>query len=213
MVFAMEELVRVGKIYFPTLDTLSEEFKNFRGVVDSSVKYRDIVTIMHAFNAWRRDNILRGCLDMIAIGKVDDLRVIWVARPRVDIGHACVLFRHVLFLRENIDLQYSFGSIEAIGVWPAPGASTASVSACEDMLNSWTEAGDFNDLDNLRAFQVRCMFDPPSVKCMGGEFAGSAGEAVEDGAGQAVEDDSHCEEDLEQGDHFHMRVVDAFPPC
>ena len=57
------------------------------------------------------------------------------------------------------------------------------------------------------------MFDPPSVKCVGGEFVGSTGEAVEVGAGQAVEDDSHCEEDLEQKDHFHIRVVDAFPPC
>ena len=72
--------------------------------VDSSAKYKDIVTMMHAFNAWRKDSILRGCLDMIVIGKVDDLRVMWVARPGVDIGQACVLFRRVLLLRENIDL-------------------------------------------------------------------------------------------------------------
>ena len=53
-------------------------------------------------------------------------------------------------------------------------------------------------LITLGHFQDRCMFDPPSVKCVGGEFAGSDGEAVEVGAGQAVEDDSYCEEDLEQ---------------
>ena len=73
--FAMKELIRVGKIYFPTLDTLSDEFKNFRRVVNSSAKYMNIVTMMHAFNVWRRDSIVQGCLDMIAIGKVDDLRV------------------------------------------------------------------------------------------------------------------------------------------
>ena len=123
MVFAMEELVRVGKIYFPTLDTLSEEFKNFRGVVDSDAKYRDIVAMMDAFNAWRRESIVWGCLDMTAIGKVDDLRVMWVARPGVDIGQACVSFQPLLLFRENIDLQYTFGSIEAIGVWPTPGAN------------------------------------------------------------------------------------------
>ena len=89
----------------------------------------------------------------------------------------------------------------------------ASVSACEDMLSSWIQARDFDDLDNLRASQVRCMFNLPSVKCMDGEFARSTGEAEEIGTRQAVEDNSHCEEDLEQEDHFHMRVVDAFPPC
>ena len=56
------------------------------------------------------------------------------------------------------------------------------------------------------------MFDPPSVKCMGGQLAGWAGEVVQVGAGQAVEDDSHYKEGLEQEDHFDVRVADAFPP-
>ena len=59
----------------------------------------------------------------------------------------------------EVDLEYSFGSIEAIGVWPALCMSmfeatlamcTASVIACQDRLNSWTQVGDFDDLDNLR---------------------------------------------------------------
>lgn len=62
------------------------------------------------------DNIAQGCLDMIAIGKNDDLHSIWVARPGMDIDQTCVLFRRVLFLKKNIDLEYSFGSIEAIGI-------------------------------------------------------------------------------------------------
>ena len=36
--------------------------------------------------------------------------------PGVDIDQICVSFRRVLLLRKNIDLEYSFGSNEAIGV-------------------------------------------------------------------------------------------------
>ena len=85
-------------------------------MADSCVKYIDIITMMHAFNAWRRDNIVQGCLDMIAIGMMDDLCLMWMAKPRVDIDQACVSFRRVLLFKENIDFEYSFGSIEAIGV-------------------------------------------------------------------------------------------------
>ena len=57
----------------------------------------------------------------------------------MDINQACVSFRRVLLFRKNIDLEYYFGSIEAIGVWPTLSANmfeatlrmcTASVSAC-----------------------------------------------------------------------------------
>ena len=48
--FAMEEFIHVEKTYFPTLNTLSDKFKNFGGIVDSGAKYVDIVTMMYAFN-------------------------------------------------------------------------------------------------------------------------------------------------------------------
>ena len=159
-------------------------------MVDLGIKYDDLVNMMDVFKAWRRDSIIRACIDIIAIGKLDDLHLMWVARPEADLDRACVSFRRVLLLKENIDLGYYFGSIEAIGVWIALGASmfeaaltlsTMSVSACKDRLNL--------------------------------AFAGSTSEVVQVGAGQAVEDDSHYEEDLEQEDHFDVRVVDAFPAC
>lgn len=90
---------------------------------------------------------------------------------------------------------------------------TMNVSVCHDMLNFWTQVEDFNDLDSLKASHVRCMFDLPSVKCMGDQFVGSADKVVQVGAGQAVEDGSHYDEGLEQEDHFDMRVVDAFLAC
>ena len=74
-VVAMEKLIRVENIYFPILDMTSDEFINFRRVVDSGSKHDDILSMMHAFNIWRRGSIVRGCLDMIAIGKMDDLHL------------------------------------------------------------------------------------------------------------------------------------------
>ena len=96
VVFAMEELIRIGKIYFPTLNTSSDEFMDFREMVDSSAKYDDILNMIDAFKAWRGDNIVRACLDTIAIGKLDDLRLISVARPGVDIDMTCVSFCQIL---------------------------------------------------------------------------------------------------------------------
>ena len=109
VLFTMEELIRVGKIYFFILDMTNDEFINFRRVVDSSSKHDDILSMMHAFNTLQRDNVVRGCLHIITIGKMDDLRLMWVARPGVDIHHICVSFCRILLLRENIDIEYCFG--------------------------------------------------------------------------------------------------------
>ena len=63
----------------------------------------------------------------------------------VDIHQTCVSFCRILLLRENIDLEYCFESIEAIGKWPAPGANmfettlamhVSSASVYQDKLNS-----------------------------------------------------------------------------
>ena len=221
VLFIMEELIRVGKIYFPTLDMTSDKFINFRRIVDSSSKHDDMLNMMHAFNTWRRGSIVRGCLDMIVIGKMDGLRLMWVVRPRVDIHQACVSFRRILLIRKNIDLGYCFESIEAIGVWPTSGANmfettlamhVSSVNAYQDKLNSWTQAADFHGHDNLRAFQVRCMFDLPKRKCMGDQLTWLVGEVLEGEARQTMKDDIQYEEDLEQADHLDIRMVDAWPP-
>ena len=44
----------------------------------------------------------------------------------------------------------------------------SSVSVCQDKLNSWTQAVNFDGHGNLNASQVRCMFNLPKRKCMGG---------------------------------------------
>lgn len=55
---------------------------------------------------------------MFVQDKEDDLHLLWVAWPGVNTTQVLVSFRHVLLLRENIDLDYIFGSLEATGVWP-----------------------------------------------------------------------------------------------
>ena len=55
----------------------SDEFINFRRIVDSCSKHDDILSMMHVFNTWRRNSIIRGCLDMIVIEKMNGLRLIW----------------------------------------------------------------------------------------------------------------------------------------
>ena len=109
----------------------------------------------------------------------------------VDIHHTCVSFCRILLLRENIDLEYCFESIEAIGKLPTLGANmfettlamhVSSASVYQDKLNFWTQAADFYGHDNLRAFQVRCMFDLPRRECMGDHLTWLVSEVLECGA-------------------------------
>ena len=86
----------------------------------------------------------------------------------------------------------------------------SNVSVCQDKLNSWIQAANFDDHDNLKAFQVRCMFDLPKRKCIDGQLTGLVGEVLECGVGHAVDDDTQYKEDLKQTDHLDVRVVDAW---
>ena len=51
VVFAIEVLVRVGKIYFPTMNMSRDEFRNLIELVDLGVKYDDIMNMMDVFKA------------------------------------------------------------------------------------------------------------------------------------------------------------------
>ena len=55
---------------------------------------------------------------MLALNKIDDMCFMWVARPRLDTEHVCISFHRVLVFRDNINLDYSFGLVETIRVWP-----------------------------------------------------------------------------------------------
>lgn len=103
-------------------------------MVDSEAKTCDLVTMIHAFTTRRRGIIVRDCLDMLASGKINDLRIMWVVRPGVEIKHVYNSFCRILLLMTNIDIEGVFGLVEAIGVWPTisadlyEAAMTGSVS-------------------------------------------------------------------------------------
>lgn len=49
ILFVMKKLICIGKTYFPIMDTIKEKFKNFKVVIDSGVKYGDLLTTVYTF--------------------------------------------------------------------------------------------------------------------------------------------------------------------
>ena len=165
VLFAMEELIRVGKIYFPTLDTLGEDFADFRVVLDSGNNTGEQV---EKYTAWRTNTFIRACVDMVALDQAGVMRDMWLHREGVDREAVCRSFRTVLLLRENIDLEYCLGSLECIGVWPKAGEDffesakamrRESLTICKSKISAWNLKDNLEDLDDFRASQVLCTFD------------------------------------------------------
>ena len=165
IMLAMEEVIRVGKVFFPDMDIKGESFATFRVVLDTGENHGGLG---ESFCAWRRDVFIRACLDIVALGKEDLLRDMWVTRPGVDEQSVADAFRNILLYRENIDLGYIFGAVEATGVWPAAGVGlfVAAKDLLEDSLHhlhgklqKWNVSEDLVDLDTLRASQVLCTID------------------------------------------------------
>lgn len=113
VLFAMEELIRVGRIYFSTVDTTSQEWEHLRALVETRGHHGNL---LRAFITCHRRASLLGWMDILALCNEDDLCLIWVAWPRVDTTHVLASFHHVFILRENIHLEYVFGAVEATGV-------------------------------------------------------------------------------------------------
>ncbi|KAG0600520.1 hypothetical protein M758_11G040600 [Ceratodon purpureus] len=166
IIFAMEELIRVGKIYFPTMSVDCADFEDFRVVVD---KGNDRGGQVAKFTAWRRNTFVRACLDMVRLGQVQVLRDMWVAKDEVvDREAVTASFRKVLLLRENLDLEYCLGSLESTGFWPRGGDEffkaaknllNESMHECRSSISAWNLTADLEDLDDFRASQVLCTFD------------------------------------------------------
>ncbi|KAG0625061.1 hypothetical protein M758_2G024800 [Ceratodon purpureus] len=165
ILIAMEELIRVGKIYFPAMDIESVSFETFRLVLDDCIDRRGEVAQYHC---WGRDTFVRACLDMLALDKKSLLRDMWVTRDGVDFEAVSNAFRTVLLYRENLDLGYIFGSLEATGIWPAAGHGLfrAAKELLQDSLHHlhgklqvWNVTDDLEDLDEWKASQVLCTID------------------------------------------------------
>ena len=171
VMLAMEELIRMGKIYFPTMDMHGDEFETFREVLDLG---DDKGGQVESFQHWRRGTFIRACLDIVEQGKEQILREMWVTNPGVDREKVADDFRSMLLLRENIDLEYALGSLEATGQWPAAGETLYDASK-EMLVDSmrhmhakmldWSITVDLEniDLDFIRPSQVMSAFDMPCI--------------------------------------------------
>lgn len=167
VLLAMEELIRVGKIFFPTMDIRGESFETFRRVLDQCVDQKGEVA---QYNVWRRDTFLRACLDTVELEQKCLLRDMWVERVGVDKEKVANAFRKVLLYRENLDLGYIFGSLEATGVWPDGSAGDSlfkaavklhldSKAALHGKLQVWNVTVDLEDLDAFKACEILCTID------------------------------------------------------
>ena len=205
ILYAMEELIRVGKIFFPTMKISGLDFEDFRMVLDVGDNRGGQVG---RFTTWRRNTFVRACVDMINLDQLDVLRDMWVSKAQgTDCDAVCKAFRSVLLLRENLDLEYIFGSLECTGIWPRGGEqlfqaarnllqeSQYSLSA---KITAWNLTDDLEDLDDFRASQVLCTFDQQRLSGEGA--AGSPKEGAEEDvlAGEEGPDTG----DTEEGAHW-----------
>ncbi|KAG0573280.1 hypothetical protein KC19_VG164600 [Ceratodon purpureus] len=166
IMFAMEELIRVGKIYFPTMDISGDDFEDFRMVLDEGDNRGGQVGL---FVHWRRNTFIRACLDMVNLDQLDVLRDMWVAKEGgVDTEAVTRAFRSILLLRENMDLEYCFGSLECTGIGARGGEEFFQASkkllvesqySCKAKITAWNLNDDLEDLDDFRASQVLCRFE------------------------------------------------------
>ena len=170
VMLAMEELIRVGKIYFPTMDIQGDSFEVFREVLDVG---DDLGGQVESYQQWRRSTFIRACMDVLDQGKEEILRDMWVTKAGVDQEKVADRFRQLLLLRENIDLEYAWGSLEATGQWPAAGetlydaAKEMLVDSMRHMnakLSDWNIMVDCDDIDYFRPSQVISTFDLPTIE-------------------------------------------------
>ena len=92
----------------------------------------------------------------------------WVQRPGVEKAKVANAFRVYLLYRENLDLGYIFGSLEATGIWPAAGDAlfkaakqlhSDSLHHLHGKLQVWNITDDLEDLDTFRPSQILCTAD------------------------------------------------------
>lgn len=171
---AIRDLPTLGLFLFPSMDTTTTNFEAFLEVTATGNNFE----AMDAKAAsWMRSCLWRACKDMLAMDKEDDLRCLWleVSKERRDM--ALEAFRHVMLLREGVDLQYALGCLDLTGEWKVIPADV--VHAMKDLrivsmkfymekLSSWsgkpsqpTHLDDLEGLDlgEFGASQILCTME------------------------------------------------------
>ena len=107
--------MRMGRVYFPKMDTTSYDFSTFCSILDLGTDFSDLVD---SFLSWRRASYMQACCDLLHSNIEDELRLQWMTEDGA-VQQDSELLPQALFVRENTSLGYVLGSVEALGMWPA----------------------------------------------------------------------------------------------
>ena len=125
---AMKDLLTFGQLVFPTMDTNSQDFEAYLKVLRTENGFEAMLV---ETLSWMRTCFWSACLDMLAMDKEDDLRVLWLDASKDRRKEALEAFRRVMLLRESFDTQYALGWLDWTGDWAA--VPVEMVEAMKDM--------------------------------------------------------------------------------
>ena len=108
--------MRMGRFYFPKMDTTSYDFSTFRSILDSGTDFSDLVD---SFFSWRRALYVQACCDLLHLNMEDELRLQCQVIEDGAAQQDSQPLRQALLVRENTSLGYVLGIVEALGMWPA----------------------------------------------------------------------------------------------
>ena len=72
---AIKDLLTFGQLVFPSMNT---SFKDLAAYVEVTRTCNGIESIQAEASSWMRTCFLNACLDMLAMNKENDLRVLWL---------------------------------------------------------------------------------------------------------------------------------------
>ena len=125
---AMNNLLTFGQLVFPSMDTSSQDFAASLEVLRTCNGFEAVEA---EASSWMRTCFWNACLDMLAMNKEDDLRVMWLDASKDRRNEALELFRRVMLLRESFDTQYALGWLDWTDDWTT--VLVEMVEAMKDM--------------------------------------------------------------------------------
>ena len=114
MKLAMKDLLTFGRLVFPSMGTSSLDFLTYLEVMRT---YNGFEAMQAKASSWMTTCFLNTCLDMLAMDKNDDLRVIWLDASKDKRNEALKSFCRVMLLRESFDTQFALRWLDWTGNW------------------------------------------------------------------------------------------------
>ena len=163
---AVKDLLMFGRLDFSYMDTSSQDFAAYLEVLRTDNGFE----AMYAeASSWMRTCFLNAYLNMLAMNKDDDLRVLWLDASKDKQNEILESFCCVMLLRESFDTQYALGWLDWTCDWRTvrvdmiqamKDMNGSSMKFCSDKLSAWSrrDSGashlailERQELDNLGA--------------------------------------------------------------